>query len=252
MSRIKNKSHFIRPIIAGAVTLGITALLILVCGNANGNRSLDEFEPMSFTKAKACSEDGECLSDVVLATGQIVKNTKDAFYNYLSDHTDEELSKLTICFDSPGGSNSSGYEMGQFIAKKGISTCVAEYYLDMKGNRIAPALANGDKTLCNSMCPYVFAAGEERLLLTSKSVLGFHSTKESCVFCGFTVAEYESPETINKIALLFEAYDMLNSDRKPVVNTEQLLKRVNEIPSSTMKYMNKETVDHYRFATGYF
>ncbi|WP_306579263.1 hypothetical protein [Pseudomonas sp.] len=115
--------------------------------------------------AKACDRhEKACIDNVLLVSGDLDGGTISAIKQLIAD-----VGVDTVCFNSRGGDKSTAIDIGKFIKRNKLNTCMAEKYLTAKGDTIT-------QRLCASACPFVLAMGRKRTALGNDLRIGIHSS----------------------------------------------------------------------------
>ncbi|HFQ5376546.1 TPA: hypothetical protein ACGUM3_004476 [Vibrio vulnificus] len=236
-------------------------LSIIICQYRNDDkrsRASANHSPMSFQLAKACTYNNNCLEGyIVLGSGEITNTTHSRFKEILEIVDKNEIRLSTVCFDSPGGDNEDGGELGKSISILGLNTCLADKYYDIDGNLIPKATKfesdSGSRvTTCISMCPFVYMSGKERILVGKSPITAFHSSRSTMLMCG---CEWDSWDTAGdsnmkkQFADLLGKYSRNNPERIPLTNDEEIVDRTFKIPTAKLAAASKETLTELRIVT---
>ncbi|MEZ8624369.1 hypothetical protein AB6D75_01105 [Vibrio splendidus] len=236
-------------------------LSIIICQYRNydkRSRASVNHNPMSFQLAKACTYNNNCLEGyVVLGSGEITNTTHSRFKDMLEFVDKKEIRLSTVCFDSPGGDNEDGGELGKSISIRGLNTCLADKYYDTDGNLIPKATTfesdSGSRvTSCISMCPFVYMSGQERIMVGQSPITAFHSSKSTMLMCG---CEFDSWDTVGdsnmkkQFADLLGKYSSNNPKRIPLTNDEGIVDRTFKIPTAKLATASQETLTELRIVT---
>jgi hypothetical protein len=184
----------------------ILIVMVFACKHRNDVATQSDFEPMDMEYVKACTSKDICVDDVVLLTGQLVRNSKVAIVEKLQNSINRNPKIRTVCFNSPGGDNDSAEAIGKEIALLKLDTCFAGKYLRSNGVVVK-------NTICNSACPLILLAGQERISYGNALKVGLHSSNGSCRLCGFTLLEYENKEAMESLESLLRSYSAINPMR---------------------------------------
>jgi len=230
---------FFGPIVLGLSFCGIATQILKHTGTGISH-------PVSLAFAKACSNDGICLDKVILVRGEITDSSYAAFTSWLSKNNQTQEVDI-ICFDSPGGSNQSAMPMGKYISDRGYKTCLADRYELINPETTTSSVET--RTLCNSMCPYIYAAGRERLVIGSSVKFGFHATGKPCFPCG----KFIPPQTdMSAKESFIQQLDLYKANGSPAIhNAKQLVDITFEVDFKTIKYMSKKSEKSYNLVTRY-
>jgi hypothetical protein len=118
-------------------------------------------QPMQFSLFKPCSQLLPQCELRVLAQGDIQLDSAAALEAFLAQSARQGVSAPWVCFDSPGGSLLGALAMGSLIRSKGLDTCMARTYTDVREGRAQP-IQLSDQAWCASVCAYVLAGGVNR------------------------------------------------------------------------------------------
>jgi hypothetical protein len=136
-------------------------------------------EPVTLDKAliaKACTRDEKnCIDQVLLVSGDLDRGTISA----IKQLKGSSLQVDTVCFASRGGDKDVAIDIGEWIKKNHLNTCIAEKYLTTDGITM-------NSPLCASACPYILAMGHKRTALGSNFRIGIHSSGTILNFGLFT------------------------------------------------------------------
>ncbi|MCY9803451.1 hypothetical protein OTK51_08385 [Vibrio scophthalmi] len=251
-----------KPIKIFLVVIAIGWVLsIIICQYRNydkRSRASVNHNPMSFQLAKACTYNNNCLEGyVVLGSGEITNTTHSRFKDMLEFVDKNEIRLSAVCFDSPGGDNEDGGELGKSISIRGLNTCLADKYYDTDGNLIPKATKfESDSglrvTSCISMCPFVYMSGQERIMVGQSPITAFHSSKSTMLMCG---CEFDSWDTVGdsnmkkQFADLLGKYSSNNPKRIPLTNDEGIVDRTFKIPTAKLSTASQETLTELRIVT---
>jgi hypothetical protein len=102
----------------------------------------------------------------VLAEGVIEFDSAKKLANFLAIKTRQDFlpDSPDICFNSPGGNVIGGMELGRYIRKRGLSTCLAREY--SKVNNAAPSGEEliASNVICASSCTIAFLGERNRYI----------------------------------------------------------------------------------------
>jgi hypothetical protein len=120
---------------------------------------------MSFRLATTASANcADHCPRVIVAEGEIVEDTADAFVSFLRDQGHETELRSIVLLDSPGGRVVASMQLGQALRRLGMAVIVA---------RVEPesgALVSGR---CYSACVYALMGGRRRVI-PRQSRVGVH------------------------------------------------------------------------------
>lgn len=188
------------------VFLIILVVMLVVCKSRNDVATESGFEPMRLEYVKACNSRHVCDDDVLLLTGQVVRDSNVAIVEGLQSAILMNPKIRTVCFNSPGGDNDSAAAIGKKIALLRLDTCFAGKYLRSNGVVVT-------SVVCNSACPLILLAGQERISYGNALNVGLHSSSGSCILCGFTLMRYENKEAMKSLGNLISSYSTINPKR---------------------------------------
>ncbi|MBU3890492.1 MULTISPECIES: hypothetical protein [Methylosinus] len=122
-------------------------------------------EEMSFRLATTANDHcAEHCPRVIVAEGEIVEDTADAFVGFLREQGRETELRSIVLLDSPGGRVVASMQLGQALRRLGMAVIVA---------RVEPesgALVSGR---CYSACVYALMGGRKRVI-PRQSRVGVH------------------------------------------------------------------------------
>ncbi len=172
----------------------------------------------TITKAKPCSTKklNKCHKEVYLFQGQIT--TIDDIQAELDGILTSQIK--TICFDSNGGTVTTGIEIARWILDKKFNTCIAEFYSFTENGETK---FKKSKLGCSSTCPYVFLSGKSRVKYGKNVNLKFHqfSTPLNDKVRFFSFIEMNIKMFIPDATSRFADIPMTGSDRN-VYTSEEL------------------------------
>jgi len=115
--------------------------------------------PMRFSAHQTCTEDG--CARYILAEGVITQGIAEEFRAFMRE---QELSRVPVYFNSPGGNLHGGVLLGAAIRDLELDTRVGGAYVEQSGPSEPPrVLASAPQ--CLSACIYAFAGGVSRAYL---------------------------------------------------------------------------------------
>lgn len=120
---------------------------------------------MSFHLATIANANcGDHCPRVVVAEGEIVENTADAFVSFLRNQGRETELRSIVLLDSPGGRVVASMQLGQALRRLGMAVIVARVESE------SGALVSGR---CYSACVYALMGGRKRVI-PPQSRVGVH------------------------------------------------------------------------------
>lgn len=125
---------------------------------------------MSAQKVKACSDNGNCSTDVILLSGQIYSGAASRTVTALNEAL-KDAGTNVICLDSIGGDNDAAQIIASHIANLGLSTCHSSVYKNTDGTDFSFNYRG-----CLSSCTWIMLAGKERAIYGSNVNIGFHGS----------------------------------------------------------------------------
>ena len=120
-------------------------------------------------KGEACDGSGCYLNEVLVLNSEI----NDTSANELISKHNKNKDIKTICFNSRGGETSAAIKIINHIQFHDLSTCLADKYIGDDGVDI---IRKGQTTVCQSACPLILIAANNRLRIGRKQSLGVHHT----------------------------------------------------------------------------
>lgn len=145
-------------------------MLFGTCVNAQTDR------PMSFSVFWPCSGNAGFCAPRVLAEGVIERDSHRKLAAFLSNsksHSHELPPLPAICLNSPGGDLAGGIDLGRYIRKLGLDTCLAPSYSRVPANRMASEDVFAKNVICASACAFALVGGTNRLI-EDQAKLGVH------------------------------------------------------------------------------
>lgn len=178
-------------------------------------------DPMNFRVFWPCSGNASFCNPRILAEGVIERDSVKKLARLLAvKNPDEYLSDAPdICFNSPGGNLLGGIELGRFIRKRGMSTCLDNSYSMVRPGDVTESDVIATNVVCASSCSIAFLGGRNRLF-EDKIRFGVHQ------FSGVkgNVGDGATQETVVMLAGYIESMGVSRAllDKASVVTPDRI------------------------------
>lgn len=191
------------------------------------DKNSDTVDFKKVTVAKACNKDeSTCINRVLLVRGKITNNTLATISNLYKQK--DFLQPEAICFDSIGGNNPTAERLIKFIKLKNYKTCLAEKYILSDSQEVK-------SVKCNSACPFIFLASNERVALGNDFAVGIHHSGKTFDLCFFKCHFNSGGEE-------FEEYLTLE-------NHKEFFKDSRKVDFENVRYLSFKELEDYAFFT---
>lgn len=129
-----------------------------------GNSFATPNAPMTFRTFDPCRGNSSLCGTRILASGLIENDSHKKLASFISNAAKNELPpRLTIVFDSPGGSIAGGMELGHLIRKNGYDTAIEmDIEEEIPANGKSGIRTIASNTMCASACSLAFLGGINR------------------------------------------------------------------------------------------
>lgn len=167
--------------------------------------------------------DGSCR-DVVLVSGLIKDDTVNQFKELADPVNLASAGINTVCFYSEGGEPKSGHDLAVEINNRKLNTCIADLYILGAGKDgvkpTVPAITESSKNIgCTSTCPFVFLAGQERILLGDKIQVKVHKPGKVTTFLNLKEVDRKDIEISKEEDFFLKMSKLVSDQHKGGVNT---------------------------------
>ena len=150
-------------ILAAAFAIGLLA------GTSLARADDMAFKLVALSDPQACRSATKCV-DVIVADGEIVDATPQAFMSFLAKSMDDNRLRTVVFINSPGGKVVASMQLGQMFRKVGAMTVVARVVAPPPGSGLNAAFASAR---CYSACVYALMGGKKRIAPPQSSI-GIH------------------------------------------------------------------------------